>query len=242
MSSADSVKETAPSNGSTARETHGMAARVRAFNWSSTPLGLMDRWPAELRIAVDICLNSRFPMFVWWGAELINIYNDGYVPMLGKRHPAALGRRARDSWDDIWSVVGPQADAVMTRGEATWNERVRLVMERKGFWEDTYFTWSYSPIRDKSGNVKGLFCAVTEETEHVYAEADRDRLAEQRQLALNAARMGWWHYDPETKLADFDQRYSEIFGVTGSQRPNDQLLARLHPEDLPGVWAKVEAA
>jgi PAS domain S-box-containing protein len=218
-----------------------MLARVYAFDWSQTPLGAMEGWPPELRVAVDICLNSRFPMFVWWGPNLINIYNDSYVPMLGKRHPAALGRPARDSWDDIWSVVGPQADAVMLRGEATWNERVKLVMERKGYWEDTYFTWSYSPIRDKSGSIRGLFCAVTEETEHVHAEADRDRLAEQRQLALNAARMGWWRYDPATKLADFDQRYSEIFGVTGNQRPNDQLLARLHPDDLPGVWAKVEA-
>src|SRR3954469_1901580 len=186
MSSADSVKETAPSNGSTARETHGMAARVRAFNWSSTPLGLMDRWPAELRIAVDICLNSRFPMFVWWGPELINIYNDGYVPMLGKRHPAALGRPARDSWDDIWDVVGPQADAVMTRGEATWNERVKLVMERKGFREDTYFTWSYSPIRHADGRIGGLFCAVTEETQRVLAEAERDREAARSRTILES--------------------------------------------------------
>src|SRR3954468_7756400 len=106
-----------------------MGDAVRAFDWSKTPLGPMSAWPESLRIAVGICLASRFPMFVWWGPELINIYNDGYVPMLGQRHPAALGRPARDSWDDIWDVVCPQAEAVMTRGEATWNERVRLVME-----------------------------------------------------------------------------------------------------------------
>src|SRR6476646_2582574 len=95
--------------------------------------------------------------------------------MLGKRDPAALGRPARDSWDDIWSVIGPQADAVMLRGEATWNERVKLVMERKGYREDTYFTWSYSPIRNDTGEIWWLFCAVTEETEHVRAEADLRR-------------------------------------------------------------------
>jgi PAS domain S-box-containing protein len=162
--------------------------------------------------------------------------------MLGKRHPAALGRPARDAWEDIWSVVGPQADAVMSRGEATWNERVKLVMERKGYWEDTYFTWSYSPIRDRAGHVHGLFCAVTEETERVRAEAERDRLAAQRQLALDAAHMGWWHYDPLTKVATYDARYAEIFGVEGNERPNDEILRRLHPDDLPGVWAKVEAA
>jgi PAS domain S-box-containing protein len=156
-----------------------MAERVATFDWSQTPLGLMSGWPEALRIAVDICLASRFPMFVWWGPQLINIYNDGYVPMLGKRHPAALGRPARDSWNDIWDVVGAQADLVMTRGEATWNERVKLVMERNGYWEDTYFTWSYSPIRGADGKVAGLFCAVTEETERVRAE-DALRASEQR--------------------------------------------------------------
>ena len=225
-----------------ARPTVPMSERVRGVDWSRTPLGPVGRWPDELRVAVDICLSSRFPMFVWWGPELINIYNDAYVPMLGERHPAALGRPARATWDEIWPVIGPQAEAVIARGESTWNERVRLVIARNGYPEDTYFTWSYSPIRDAAGAVRGLFCAVTEETERVRVEADRDRLAAQRQLALDAARMGWWHYDPATRNATFDRRYAEIVGVAGSQRPNDEILRRLHPDDLPAVWAKVEAA
>src|SRR6476661_10228237 len=133
----------------------GMAERVRAFDWSRTPLGPMERWPQSLRVAVGICLNSRFPMFVWWGPELINIYNDAYVPILGKRHPEAFAKPARQSWNEIWDVVGPQAEAVMVRGEATWNERVLLVMERKGYTENTYFTWSYSPIRESAGRIGG---------------------------------------------------------------------------------------
>jgi len=112
-----------------------MATRVADFDWASTPLGPMETWPQSLRIAVGICLNSRFPMFVWWGPDHINIYNDAYIPMLGKRHPAALGRKARDSWDDIWHIVGPQGEAVIQRGEATWNDRVLLVMERHGYSE-----------------------------------------------------------------------------------------------------------
>jgi PAS domain S-box-containing protein len=139
----------------------------------------MDRWPQALRVAVGICLNSRFPMFVWWGPELVNIYNDAYVPVLGKRHPAALGVPAQKTWHEIWPVVGLQADAVMKRGEATWNERVLLVMERHGYTEDTWFTWSYSPIPDDAGGIGGVFCACTEETPHVLAEADRDRLLKQ---------------------------------------------------------------
>ena len=156
-----------------------MAARVRSFDWSKTVLGPIDGWPQSLRVAVGICLNSRFPMFVWWGADLINIYNDAYVPILGKRHPQALGRPAKSSWGEIWHVVGPQADAVMRRGEASWNERVLLVMERHGYTEDTYFTWSYSPIPDGEGGIGGLFCACTEETQRVRAEAQRDALLAQ---------------------------------------------------------------
>ena len=156
-----------------------MAARVAAFDWSRTPLGPMDGWPQSLRVAVGICMNSRFPMFVWWGPQHINIYNDAYIPMLGKRHPTALGVPARQTWNDIWSVVGPQAEAVMQRGEATWNERVLLVMERQGYTEDTYFTWSYSPIPDDAGGIRGLFCACTEETQRVRVEAERDRLLAQ---------------------------------------------------------------
>jgi signal transduction histidine kinase/CheY-like chemotaxis protein/PAS domain-containing protein len=156
-----------------------MATRVRELDWASTPLGPISQWPVALRIAVGICLNSRFPMFVWWGPELINIYNDGYIPMLGARHPAALGRPARASWNDIWDVVGEQARQVMERNEATWNDRVFLRMERHGYPEETYFTWSYSPILDENGRVAGLFCAVTEETQRVFAERDRARLLTQ---------------------------------------------------------------
>src|SRR5687768_13518065 len=165
-----------------------MAARVGSFDWSRTPLGPADTWPQALRTAVGICLNSRFPMFVWWGPDLINIYNDAYVPMLGKRHPAALGRPAREAWGDIWDVVGPQAEAVMRRGEATWIERVLLVMERHGYPEETSFTWSYSPVPDESGGVGGVFCACTEETQRVRAERERDRLAEQWKRADERSR------------------------------------------------------
>ena len=139
----------------------------------------MDEWPQSLKLAVGICLSSRFPMFVWWGPQLNNIYNDAYIPVLGKRHPRAFGRPARESWEEIWPVVGPQAEAVMSRGEATWNERVLLVMERHGYTEETYFTWSYSPILDESGGIGGVFCACKEETATIQAERERDRLLEQ---------------------------------------------------------------
>ncbi|HET7730140.1 MAG TPA: PAS domain-containing protein [Usitatibacter sp.] len=156
-----------------------MIARVQSYDWAGTPLGPMAQWPQSLRIAVGICLSSRFPMFVWWGPTLVNIYNDAYVPILGAKHPEALGRPAQPTWSEIWDVVGPQAEAVMREGAATWNERVLLVMQRHGYVEDTWFTWSYSPIWDESGTVGGVFCACTEETGRVVAERDRDRLLQE---------------------------------------------------------------
>ena len=154
-------------------------ALLRSTDWSRTPLGPIERWPKSLCIAVGICLNSRFPMFVWWGPELINIYNDAYIPVLGKRHPEAFGRPARGIWTEIWPVVGPQAEAVMRRGESTWNERVLLVMERHGYTEDTWFTWSYSPIPDDRGGIGGVFCACTEDTPRVLVERERNRLLDE---------------------------------------------------------------
>jgi hypothetical protein len=117
-----------------------------------------------LKTAVNIMLNSRYPMFVWWGDELINFYNDAYSLVLGKRHPTALGISAREVWADIWDVVGPQAESVLREGRATWNDEVLLVMERNNFTEETYFTWSYSPLTNDNGKVNGVFCACTEET------------------------------------------------------------------------------
>ncbi|MGN6369708.1 MAG: ATP-binding protein [Phycisphaerae bacterium] len=219
-----------------------MARRIADFDWSSTPLGPIDQWPQSLRIAVSIVLNSRFPMFVWWGPALINIYNDGYIPMLGKRHPTALGRPARDSWNDIWDVVGAQADLVMNHGQATWNDRVKLVMERHGYWEDTWFTWSYSPILDESGKIGGLFCAVTEETQRVRAEMENKRLASHIEIALDAANLGWWHYDPVTDITVWDERFRRIFGMQDLSGNNREPLGRIHPDDHPRVRAAVEAA
>jgi signal transduction histidine kinase len=167
-------------DGAAASETGRL---LLSTDWAATPLGPMERWPQALRIAVSICLNSRFPMFVWWGPQAINIYNDAYAPVLGKRHPRAFGAPAQETWSDIWDVVGRQREAVMKRGEATWNERVLLVMERNGFPEDTWFTWSYSPIYDDDGSIGGMFCACTEETGRVLAERERDRLVREAQDA-----------------------------------------------------------
>ena len=153
---------------------------MRAKDWISTPLGTPEQWPHSLKTAVRIILQSRYPMFVWWGKQLINIYNDPYTPFLGKKHPAALGQSARQVWSEIWEQIGPRTEAVIDRGESTFDERLLLMMDRHGYVEETYFTFSYSPLPDDAGNIGGLFCAVTEETDRVLGER---RLALLRKLA-----------------------------------------------------------
>jgi PAS domain S-box-containing protein len=147
-----------------------LARLARGLDWSATPLGPPAGWSASLKGAVRLLLSSRYPMFVWWGPSYIQVYNDAYAPMLGQRHPQALGRPAPEVWSDVWSVVGPQAESVLRDGQSTWNDRVLLVMQRKGYTEEAYFTFSYSPAYDDDGGVGGLFCAVSEETDRVIGE------------------------------------------------------------------------
>lgn len=164
-----------------------MAKRIAAFDWAQTPLGPITQWEQSLRTAVRIMIGSRYPMFVWWGSELTGLYNDAYIPVLGARHPTALGRSAREVWAEIWEVVGVDAAVVLGEGRATWNDETLLVMQRNHFIEETYFTWSYSPIINDAGRVHGIFCACTEETGKVVGKR---RLRTLRDLAQRSLEQG----------------------------------------------------
>jgi signal transduction histidine kinase len=149
-----------------------MAALVRHKDWASTAIGPIEQWPQSLRTIVSTCLNSRFPILIWWGPELKMIYNDAYAPLLGARHPAALGSRGAHVWSDIWPVIGPMLEAVLRLGQATWCENQHLRTNRHGFEEDAYFTFSYSPIYVESGGIGGVFTAVTETTATVVRQQE----------------------------------------------------------------------
>jgi PAS domain S-box-containing protein len=142
---------------------------MRACDWSTLPLGTPDTWPTSLRSIAGVVLASKFPMFVAWGPELAFLYNDGYASILGAKHPWALGRPFREVWPEIWHDIEPLVAKALA-GEATFHENLHLVMERHGYPEDTWYTLSYSPIRDESGAVGGMFCACTETTEKVQAD------------------------------------------------------------------------
>lgn len=157
---------------------------ARAFDWSQTALGPVETWPQSLKTSVSICLNSRFAIVIWWGKELVTLYNEGYAKILGNKHPDALGIGARELWPEIWHIIGPMLEGVMERGEATWSDNLLLVLERNGYPEEGYFTFSYSPVRDESGGVGGVITPVQETTSQVIGER---RLRTLRDLA-DAAR------------------------------------------------------
>jgi PAS domain S-box-containing protein len=142
---------------------------MRAHDWSRSPLGAPETWPPSLRTVVGLLLQSQFPMFVAWGDALGFLYNDSYVPILGTKHPSALGRPFHDIWAEIWPDISPLIDAAMS-GRATYHQDLPLLMNRKGYDEQTWFTFSYSPIRDESGRVAGMFCACEETTRRMLAE------------------------------------------------------------------------
>ncbi|HEU4712132.1 MAG TPA: ATP-binding protein [Pyrinomonadaceae bacterium] len=146
-----------------------MGARMREFDWNTSPVGPAAEWPQSLKTAVSICIGSRYPIVIWWGRpEYTMFYNDGYIPILGvTKHPGWLGRSGRECWKEIWSTVGPMLESVFITGEATWSEDLLLVMERNIPREENYFTFSYSPIRDDDGNIGGIFCACYESTGQV---------------------------------------------------------------------------
>ena len=136
-----------------------MCARIRASDWSQTPVGPIDSWPQGLKTAVSICLGTRYPIVIWWGREAFTqLYNDAYISFLGaSKHPGFLGKSGRECWNEIWHVMGPMWEGVFATGEATWSEDFLYVIARQLPREEIYVTFSYSPVRDDSGAVGGIF-------------------------------------------------------------------------------------
>ena len=209
---------------------------MRSHDWSMSPLGPPGTWPPSLRTIVDLLLQSQFPMFVAWGKDLGFLYNDPYAEILGAKHPAALGSRFYDIWSEIWPDISPLVEAAMN-GRATYREDLPLLMNRKGFEEQTWFTFSYSPVRDESGAVAGMFCAVSETTSKVTAERAL-RESEGRLRALVAASSyALYRMSPDwSQMLALDGQ-GFIADTTG---PSGAWLGDyLYPDDQPRVMAAI---
>jgi signal transduction histidine kinase/CheY-like chemotaxis protein len=154
-----------------------LGALLRTRDWSCSPLGPSELWPDALRMAVSLCLQSSFPILIYWGPDLALIYNDAFQPFVGPgRHPAILGQRGREVWADMWDTIGPQVEGAM-RGDTTgWLQDLRLFLDRHGYREEAFFTHSHSPIRDADGRIGGVFCIIHETTERMLNERRLDLL------------------------------------------------------------------
>ena len=197
-----------------------MGAMMRAHDWSTSPAGPPQGWPQSLRSAVGLMLANRHIMFVAWGPDLAFLYNDAYRPVFGQKHPWALGRPFREVWSEVWDEVEPLVNAALG-GEATWSENLHLVLERNGYPEDCWFTFSYSPMRDEEGAIVGLFCAASETTEVVLAER---RQAFRLQLEERLRGVD----DPKDVMAATVETLGRYLGVSrvgyGEMQADDQTI------------------
>src|SRR5690348_7969753 len=147
-----------------------MGARMRRHDWAATPLGSAASWPQSLKTIVRVMLDSRYAMWMLWGPDITFFCNDAYLPTVGIRRDWVLGARADKVWEEIWPDIGPRIKQVLEHGQATWDEALLLFLERSGFAEETYHTFSYSPVYDDASRIAGMLCVVTEVTERVIGE------------------------------------------------------------------------
>ncbi|QKJ32320.1 PAS domain-containing sensor histidine kinase [Mucilaginibacter mali] len=199
-----------------------MGALTRSFNWAATTLGHPDTWPQSLLATVSLILNSRFPMFLWWGPQLIQFYNDAYRPSLGNngKHPTALGQAGEDCWPEIWPIIKPLIDQVLAGGESTWSEDQLIPIYRNNSLEDVYWTFSYSKVRDDKGDIAGVLVTCNETTEKVRSYNAIKRASQELELAVEAADLGTWDLNPKTGKFMGNTRLKEWFGL-----PPDEEIA-----------------
>lgn len=145
-------------------------SRLRSLNWEIHPLGPPEGWPQSLKTIVRVMLDSRYAMWMAWGPQLTFFCNDAYLPTVGLKRDWVLGARSDEVWREIWPDIGPRIQHVLTSGQATRDEGLLLFLERSGFTEETYHTFSYSPVYDDLSRVAGMLCVVTEVTERVVGE------------------------------------------------------------------------
>ena len=236
----DSGSYSSTTSGSTAAPAHTrifgsgeMAELTRAFDWSKTPVGPIEDWPDTLLTTVNMLLGNRHPMFLWWGDELVQFYNDAYRPSIGSdKHPKALGQHGRECWPEIWEAIGPQIEGVMTRGEATWHEDQFLPIFREGRLEDVYWTYSYSPVRDPEGRIRGTLVTCSETTGRVVAEQRLRESEERLRLAQAAGELATWEWDIQSDRVMWSPSGAEVFGVPSAQLDSlEKVVQRIHPQD-----------
>jgi PAS domain S-box-containing protein len=212
-----------------------MGNLMRSKDWSASLVGPPDTWPQSLRTTLSIILNSKFPMFLFWGPELVCFYNDAYRRSLGNegKHPNILGSRGEDYWQEIWPVIKPIIDQVLAGGEATWSEDQLIPIYRNGKMEDVYWTFSYSPVNDESGKPSGVFVTCYETTDKVITRKRQESNEEKLNIVIDASQLGTWELNLITRAVVYSDRYLEILGhKKGEILTHPEIVKQLHPDDL----------
>ncbi len=226
-----------------------MAALLDATDWSATPLGAREAWSPSLRLAVGTILASAFPMALRWGPDFVMIYNDAYRPILGDKHPWALGRPARDAWAEVWPQIEPAHIAILHgTAPSIFAEDMLLRIQRHGTtWEDARFTLGYSPIEDESAptGVGGVLATAVETTERVAAEMALRASEERYELALGAAgAVGTWDWDIVADRVVANARFCDLYSVDPARGAAGErisaFLAGIHPDDRERVGAEIQ--
>lgn len=237
---------TSPSNNHYLAGGGEMGELIRSFDWTNTVLGNPSGWSQSLLTTVGIILNSRFPMFLWWGTELIQFYNDAYRPSLGAdggKHPIALGQRGADCWQEIWPVIKPLIDQVLAGGESAWSEDQLIPIYRNGTLEDVYWTFSYSKVVDETGKPAGVLVICNETTEKVKSFNDIKEAKNELEFAVESADLGTWDLDPATSNFICNERLQHWFGVNeGNEIALEQAIAVIAEEDRERVITAIRKA
>jgi len=223
-----------------------MGERIREADWSAHKLGPISGWPPALRTSLGTLLGSAFPTCLSWGEDLFLFFNDAYLPVLGDKGAVALGRPHPEVWSEVWHDVGPYIRRVLG-GESFFFENRALTLERHGFPEQAWFTFSYSPLRDDTGAVRGQLCTVIEVTDKVQALARHKEAEERLALSLEASgNIGTWSYDLDSGATHVDERFARLFQVDAALAREGTELNRftdmIHPEDRPRVLAAIDHA
>ncbi|MBC7487945.1 MAG: PAS domain-containing protein [Cytophagaceae bacterium] len=215
-----------------------MGQLTREKDWSETVLGPTSQWPQSLRTTLSILLSSKFPMFLFWGPELIQFYNDAYRPSLGKdgKHPTALGQRGEECWKEIWHYIGPIIDRVRAGGEASWDEDKLLPIYRNGKMEDVYWTFSYSPVKGESGNVNGVLVVCNETTKQIHTTKKLEVIDKKFRNTVKQAPVGI----VIVRGADFTVELANDAYLQLVDRTEEQFVGKPILESLPEVIETIE--
>ena len=220
--------ENGPENGSESEPESSLENSVE--RWPDTPFGPVPSWPASLKTALSICINSHFPMVVWWGKDFRLLYNDAFIPILGDRHPQALGQPAQSVFSESWHIIGPQLNSVFETKKANRADNLLIPVLRSGYLEESYYTYSYSPLLTKAGTVKGVFTIINETTKQVIGDR---RLMTSTRLAAQA---------PQAQTSE--EMYRAIIDIL-SDNPTDipfAALYRLNPAKTKAILCGQVAA